>query len=101
MSACNSFKEEFREIENCGGKMELIRNGEGVSMRITATGGAAFTQMGISLDGERMVFMPMRGIDQRPPKKPSPIVPAFLPADKTGLFGRQCPKCKGYFRTSG
>src|SRR5208283_5440301 len=27
------------------------------------------------------------------------MVPAFLPSDKFGLYGRQCPKCHCYFRT--
>lgn len=101
MSASDSLKEEFREIENCGGKIELLRNEQGVSMRVSATGGASYFQMGVGLDGDRIAFWPAKGIDQRPVKEPSPMVPAFVPADKTGLWGRQCPKCHAYFRTNG
>jgi len=101
MSASDSLGEEFREIGNCGGKLELIRNEEGISMSISGKGFTGYVQVGISLDGERMEFWPMRGVDQRPAKEPSPMVPAFLPADKTGLWGRQCPKCQAYFRTNG
>jgi DNA-directed RNA polymerase subunit RPC12/RpoP len=100
MSASDSF-EEFAEIGNCGGKLELIRAGKEVSMSISATGATSYAQMGISLDGQRMEYWPTRGIDQRPAKEPSPMVPAFLPADKTGLWGRLCSRCKSYFRTDG
>jgi uncharacterized Zn finger protein (UPF0148 family) len=101
MSATDSFGEEFREIASCGGKIELLKQGERVAMQVTGTGGLSYVQMGISLDGDRMIFWPVRGIDQRPVKEPSPMVPAFLPADKTGLWGRSCPNCKAYFRTDG
>lgn len=101
MSASDSFGEEFHEIGNCGGKIELLKQRERVAMQVTGTGGLSYVQMGISLDGDRVIFWPMRGIDQRPVKEPSPMVPAFLPADKTGLWGRSCPKCKAYFRTDG
>jgi hypothetical protein len=64
-------------------------------MQVTGTGGLIYLPMSISLDGELMIFRPITGIDQRPPKEPSPMVPAFLPADQTGLWGRTCPKCTG------
>lgn len=70
-------------------------------MSISATGATRYAQMGVSLDGERIQYWPVTGIDQRPVKEPSPMVPAFLPADKTGLWGRSCPNCKAYFRTGG
>jgi hypothetical protein len=82
MSARDSFGEEFHEIGNCGGKFELIRNEQGISMRVSTTGAASYFQMGISLDGDRMEYWPIRGVDQRPAKEPSPMVPAFLPAAK-------------------
>jgi DNA-directed RNA polymerase subunit RPC12/RpoP len=94
----SSEEEEFREIGSCGGKIELLKEAEEVSMQLTGTGGLSYLPMHVSLDGERVVFSPMRGIDQRPP---SQMVPAFLPSDKTGLWGRSCPKCKSYFRTDG
>ena len=101
MSASDSFGEEFREIASCGGKIELLKEEERVAMQVSGTGGLSYVPMRISLDGERMVFRPITGIDQRPIKEPSPMVPAFLPADKTGLWGRSCPNCKAYFRTDG
>jgi hypothetical protein len=99
MSASDSVGEEFREIESCGGKFEIIRKEQGISMRVSATGPTSYFQMGISLDGDRMELWPMRGIEQRPAKQPSPMVSALVPSDKTGLWGRSCPNCKAYFRT--
>src|ERR1700736_1876328 len=101
MSASDSFGEEFREIASCGGKIELLKEEERVAMQVSGTGGLSYVPMRISLDGERRVFRPITGIGQRPIKEPSPMVPAFLPADKTGLWGRSCPNCKAYFRTNG
>jgi hypothetical protein len=52
--------EEFQEIGNCGGKIELIRNDEGVAMRVSGKGGRmAWVQMGIALDGSKMAFWPV------------------------------------------
>jgi hypothetical protein len=93
--------EEFGEIGNCGGKIELIRSDGGVAMRVSGKGQVAWVQMGIALDGSKMTFWPLQGLDTRPPHKPAPMVPAFLPADRTGLWGRRCPNCKAYFRTAG
>ena len=53
MSASDSLGKEFREIGNCGGKLELIRNEEGISMSISGKGFTGYVQVGISLDGER------------------------------------------------
>jgi hypothetical protein len=91
---------EFGEIANCGGKIELLNDGQGISIRVSGTGPTGYAQMGIALDGSRMVFQPIGGIDTRPQKEPEPLVPTFLPADRTGFWGRECPKCKAYFRTT-
>jgi hypothetical protein len=56
MSATDSFGEEFREIASCGGKIELLKQGERVAMQITGTGGLSCVQMGISLDGDRTII---------------------------------------------
>jgi DNA-directed RNA polymerase subunit RPC12/RpoP len=94
--------EEFAEIESCGGTYKLIKQLDGVAMNVSFTGaGAGLLQMGVSLDGQHLEFWPALGIDQRPRQAPSPMVPAFLPTDRLGLFGRQCPDCHTYFRTNG
>jgi DNA-directed RNA polymerase subunit RPC12/RpoP len=94
--------EEFAEIESCGGTYKLIKQPDGVAMSISFTGtGAGLLQMGIGLDGQHLEFWPSLGIDQRPRQEPAPMVPAFLPTDRLGLYGRQCPDCHTYFRTNG
>ena len=52
----SSEEEEFREIANCGGKIELLKEAEEVSMQLTGTGGLSYLPMHVSLDGERVVF---------------------------------------------
>ena len=60
---------------------------------------SALIQMGISLDGKRLEYWPIRGVNERPPEPESPMVSAFLVSDREGYFGRNCPRCKSYFRT--
>jgi hypothetical protein len=63
MSASDLFEQEFAEIGNCGGELELILTGEEVAMSISATGATDYVQMGISLDGERIQYWPLAGVD--------------------------------------
>src|SRR6187549_3437488 len=101
MNEPKASREEFEEVASCGGRIELVRDNEGVAMQVSGEEFSAWVEMGIALDGSRMSYWPLRGVDCRPPEEPAPMVPAFLPADRTGLWGRVCPKCKGYFRTDG
>jgi hypothetical protein len=71
-----------------------------MSINFTGTG-AGLLQMGIGLDGQHLEFWASLGIDQRPRQEPAPVVPAFLPTDRLGLYGRQCLDCHSYFRTNG
>jgi hypothetical protein len=95
---------EFKEIAHCGGKITFIFSPpESVSCRIVHSGRkgkAAMFQLGISLDGQRLQYWPLVGMDTRPPAPPSPMVPAFIFSDSDGFFGRSCPACKSYFRTT-
>jgi hypothetical protein len=48
MSVPHSSKGEFREIASCGGKIELLKEGEEAAMQVTGTGGLAYLPMHIS-----------------------------------------------------
>jgi len=94
---------EFQEIASSGGKIELLyQEGDGVALQFTHANPYACgaIQMGVSLDGTRLEYWPIYGVDQRPPQPESPMVAAFVISDREGYFGRACPKCKSYFRTS-
>lgn len=93
---------EFEEIGSAGGKIELIHDTDNsISLRLSGTGGpwSAF-QLGVSLDGKVMRHIPLRGMDMRPPEPPPQLAPIMIVSDREGLFGRNCPQCRSYFRTS-
>src|SRR5437016_14485703 len=93
---------EFQEIAHSGGKIELhFKQANSVSLGFSHAGsfGMSLFQMGVSLDGKKLEYWPLGGLDLRPPEPPSPIVPAFIISDREQCFGRTCPKCRSYFRT--
>lgn len=94
---------EFQEIASSGGQIELLyQENDGVALQFRHANphACAAIQMGVSLDGTRLEYWPIYGVDQRPPQPESPMVSAFVISDREGYFGRACPKCKSYFRTS-
>lgn len=94
---------EFQEIASSGGRINLLhQEGDGVDLQFTHANPYACEaiQMGVSLDGTRLEYWPIYGVDQRPPQPESPMVAAVLISDREGYFGRTCPKCKSYFRTN-
>ena len=99
-----SNSEEFKEIALSGGKIEFIKNGEGVSMRFTHSNPvplACFTA-NISRDGVYLIE-DMRRLVQIKNQfsialNDNPL-PAYIISDSTGMLGRSCPACKSYFRT--
>jgi len=94
---------EFQEIAHSGGRIELhFKQPDSVSLGFTGSGpsGMALFQMGVSLDGKKLEYWPLGGLDMRPPEPPSPMVPVFIISDREQCFGRSCPKCHSYFRTN-
>lgn len=94
---------EFQEIAHSGGKIELhFEQPNSVSLGFSHKGGHGMSlfQVGVSLDGKKLEYWPLRGMDMRPPQPPSPFVPAFVISDREQCYGRTCPKCHSYFRTS-
>lgn len=93
---------EFQEIAHSGGKIELhFEQSKGVSLGFTHSGGFGMSlfQMGVTLDGKKLEYWPLGGLDMRPPEPPSPFVPVFIISDREQSYGRTCPKCRSYFRT--
>lgn len=93
---------EFEEIGSAGGKIEIIHDSDNsVSLRLSGAGGPwrAF-QLGVSLDGKIVRHIPLLGVDMRPPQPPPQLAPIMIVSDREGLFGRTCPACHSYFRTS-
>jgi uncharacterized Zn finger protein (UPF0148 family) len=94
---------EFQEIAHSGGKLELLfQEPDSVALQFSSgtAGGMGLFQVGVSLDGKILEYWPIRGMDMREPEPPSSMVPAFIISDRERLYGRTCPKCRSYFRTS-
>jgi hypothetical protein len=91
---------ELSEIGLANVKIRLLRNASGaISLQLTGAGPSSALQFGISLDGSRLEYWPIVGMNMNPTRE-APMVPVFLVSDKEQFFGRTCPKCEGYFRTA-
>ena len=93
-------KAEFGEIGLANVKIRLLRDANGaISLQLTGVGPSSALQFGVSLDGRRLEYWPLLGMNMNPAPE-APMVPVFLVSDKEQFFGRTCPKCEGYFRTA-
>ena len=93
-------KSEFAEIALANAKINLLRQPTGaISLQATGVGGVSLLQIGVSLDGARLEYWPVQGVNMNPEPE-APMVPVMLVSDKERFFGRSCPKCSGYFRTT-
>ena len=92
---------EFEEIGHSGDKLEFIVGDEGISIQISHSNPWKFAtyQIAATPDGELLDVWPIAGMG-RPPRPKPPPVPVWLLSDREGLFGRTCPSCEAYFRTS-
>jgi hypothetical protein len=100
----HSAPKEFEEIGSSGGKIDLKYDAKhgGVSLGFSHSGpgGCSLFQLGVALDGSAIEYRALGGLDMRPPKKPTPVVPVFIISDEELMWGRSCPVCKSYFRTN-
>jgi rRNA maturation endonuclease Nob1 len=91
---------QFAEIALANAQIKLLPQPNGaISLQVKGLGGVSLIQIGVSLDGARMEFWPLHGVDMNP-KPEAPMVPVMLVSDKQRFFGRSCPECKAYFRTT-
>jgi uncharacterized protein YbaR (Trm112 family) len=92
-------KSEFAEIALANAKINLLRQPTGaISLQVKGVGGVSLLQFGVSLDGARLEFWPLHGVNMNP-KPEAPMVPVMLVSDREQFFGRTCPNCNAYFRT--
>jgi hypothetical protein len=102
-----SYGPEFQEIAHCGGKV-IVSVATDASGRRSVSFGvehssphpAAWFAIYAVPQGIPVAMIELGGIGQ--PWNPAPYpdcLPVFIGSDSLGLFGHQCPACKGYWRS--
>ncbi len=94
---------EFKDkIPAAGGKVEFLYDptSGGISTQISGTGFMALYLVAVSMDGRHLLAtVPATGIGVTP-VYPQPSVLTYIQSDEQGMWGRNCPLCKKYFRTN-
>ena len=91
---------EFKDsIPHTGGIITIRKRGQQYSLGYRHVGmhAASVVQL-LAVDGRAAAVIPVGGLSLRD-DPPPPQLRVLVPSDRHGMFGRQCPKCKSYFRT--
>jgi hypothetical protein len=93
---------EFKDaIRAAGGKLEYLHQPDGrLAFRISGTGMRALYMVAVSMDGTHFIDdVPAVGIGGTAVYR-QPSVVAYVQSDEQGMWGRNCPACERYFRTT-
>lgn len=91
------------KLHTAGAKVDFIFDQQkGLATQISGTSEyfRAMYQIAVGLDGRLLAVVPPGGIGAPMPPYPKPSILAWIQSDEQGMWGRRCPKCKGYFRTN-
>ena len=98
-------KEEFQEIAHCGGQFTINVKTDSEGKRSIQFGmrqSSALFAIYVLPQGIPVGTVQLGGIgDPWNPPPTSNSFPIFIASDSQGMFGHQCPKCKGYWRSKG
>jgi len=92
---------EFKDaIRAAGGKLEYLHQSDGrLAFQISGDMRALY-MVAVSMDGLRLLdTVPAVGYGQAA-VYPQPSVVAYVQSDEQGMWGRNCPACERYFRTT-
>lgn len=93
---------EFKDaIRAAGGRLEYLHQPDGrLAFRISGTGMRALYMVAVSMDGTHFIDdVPAVGIGGTAVYR-QPSVVAYVQSDEQGMWGRNCPACERYFRTT-
>lgn len=90
---------DFEEIRHCGGKLKFSARGS-IQFSHSSPLPASIHIICFSLNGFFQGLVQPWGYGGPIPEIPVGSTFVYLLSDSHGLFGRFCPKCKKYFRTS-
>ncbi len=94
---------EFKDkIPTAGGKVEFLYDSASgrIAQRISGSGPWATSFVAVSLDGRHLLATVAPCGLGGTMVYPQPSVLAFMQSDEQGMWGRNCPYCKKYFRTT-
>jgi len=101
---------DFQEIGHCGGQITINTKTDERGRRLASFGvrhrsptPAAWILLRANPLGEPIGVIQIGGLAD-PPREPPQAPPGyqiFLASDSEGMFGNQCPRCKGYWRSGG
>jgi len=67
-------KSEFAEISLANAKIKLLRQPTGaISLEVKGLGGVSLIQIGVALDGARLEYWPMHGVNMNPTPEASMV----------------------------
>lgn len=91
---------EFKDkIPIAGGGIEFIYDAQR-GMAVRASGFRALYFVAVSMDGRNLLAtVPGAGLGQEM-VYPKPSVLTYIQSDEQGMWGRNCPSCKKYFRST-
>lgn len=101
---------DFQEIGHCGGQIIINTKTDERGHRLASFGvrnrsltPAAWILLWANPLGEPIGIIQVGGLADPPPEPPQapPGYQIFLASDSEGMFGNQCPRCKGYWRSGG
>lgn len=96
---------ELDEISHTGGQVTIRKKAGAYQLGVRHSNPNRMTmiQIAVSLDGRPLGVIPFGGVDLSEEAKnvqTRSYLHAFLFSDQEGLFGRTCPRCGQYFRTT-
>lgn len=101
---------EFQEIGHCGGQITIETKTDDRGHRLASFGvrhssptPAAWVMLWANPLGEPTGIIQMGGLADPPPEPPKapPGFQIVLASDSEAMFGNQCPRCGGYWRSGG
>ncbi len=103
------FGEEFQEIAHSGGQFTVSikidadsRRGISFGFRHSGPTPASLFAVYVLPDGLAVGTIQLGGMGEQWNPGPLPdCLPVFIGSDSLGMFGHECPRCKGYWRSRG
>ena len=94
---------QFKDkIPAAGGEIKFLYDAKtgGIASQISGTGFMAMYMIAVSMDGRHLLdTVPATGIGVTAVYR-QPSLVTYIQSDQQGMWGRNCPHCKKYFRTN-